>query len=140
MKATYEKNLTSLKAGIDAFEKEDIEGWAATVADSVVFNSPAYGDTITTKAHWKESLQGYVLNFDNLKLSNAIFLPGIDTATHAFDGSVRYYGTWDAVYSATNKATSLNFYGTYNFNSDNKVTFASEFFDVGGLMNAVTPK
>ena len=28
------------------------------------------------------------------ELTNAIYLPGIDTLTLALDGSVRYYGQW----------------------------------------------
>lgn len=139
MKALYEKNLAVLKASIASFEKEDIDGWAASVADSAVWRSPAYGDTVTTKAHWKESLKYYTDNWDNIKLNNSIFLPGLDSATHEMDGSVRYYGRWDAVHSS-GVATHVAFYGAYDFNKDNKVTFGTEFFDVGGLMNAIQPK
>ena len=137
--ALYEKNLADLKAGISAFEKGDIDGWAATVADTAYWNSPAYGDTVHTKAHWKESLKFYSDNWTNIKLNNATFLPGIDSATHELDGSVRYYGKWDAVHKSGVK-TSINFYGTYDFNKDNKVITGTDFFDVGGLMNAVAPK
>ena len=139
MKALYEKNLAALKTSIASFEKEDIEGWAASVADSAVWQSPAYGDTVTTKAHWKEALKYYIDNWDNLKLNNGNFLPGIDSATHEMDGSVRYYGSWDAVHKS-GVATHVNFYGAYDFNKDNKVTAGIEFFDVGGLMNAIQPR
>lgn len=134
-----QKNLATIQAGIAAFEKEDIDGWSAIVADSAVWSSPAYGDTVTTKAHWLESLKFYMDNWDNLKLNNAIFLPGIDSATHEMDGSVRYYGDWDAVHKS-GLAMHLKFYATYDFNKDNKVTYCSDFFDVGGLMNTVQPK
>ena len=139
MKAAYEKNMASLKAGIAAFEKKDIEGWAASVADSAKWASPAYGDTVSTKAHWKESLQYYADNWNNIKMNNGNFLPGIDSSTHELDGSVRYYGYWDAVHKS-GTATHISFYGTYDFNKDNKVISGAEFFDVGGLMNAVAPK
>lgn len=139
MKALYEKNLASLQKGISAFENKDIEGWAATVADSASWTSPTYGDSVHTKAHWKDALTFYTTNWDNLKLNNAIFLPGIDSATQQMDGSVRYYGNWDAVHKSGVK-TSVYFYGTYDFNNDNKVISGAEFFDVGGLMNAVAAK
>ena len=138
MKATYEKNLAMLKKGIAAFENKDVEGWAAIIADTASWTSPTYGDTVHTKAHWKEALAYYIANWDNLKLNNATFLPGVDS-TLEMDGSVRYYGNWDAVHKSGVK-TSVNFYGTYDFNKDNKVIFGADFFDVGGLMNAVTPK
>ncbi len=139
MKAVYEKNLATLKTGIAAFEKEDLEGWAAGVADSATWSSPAYGDTVSTKAHWKESLKYYLDNWDNLKLNGATFLPGVDSATQELDGSVRYYGSWNGVHSS-GKATQLKFYGTYDFNKDNKIISGSDYFDLGGMMNAVAPK
>jgi len=139
MQALYEKNLATLKTSLAAFEKEDIEGWASNVADSVKFHSPAYGDTVTTKAHWKEALKFYADNWNNLKLNHPNFLPGLDSSTHQIDGSVRFYGEWSGIHTS-GVATVISFYGTYDFNKDGKVTDATEFFDVGGLMNAVQPK
>jgi len=139
MKALYEKNLTTLKALVAAFEKEDFDGVAAQVADTAVWNSPAYGDTVTTKAHWMESLKYYLDNWSNLHLTDGAFLPGIDQTTHELDGSVRYYGRWDGVHSS-GVATQVNFYGTYDFNKDNKIISGADFFDLGGMMNAVQPK
>ncbi|MEO6328374.1 MAG: hypothetical protein ABIO55_05560 [Ginsengibacter sp.] len=138
-KALYEKNLASLQAGITAFENKKIDDWAATVADAAVWNSPAYGAKPGGKEDWKKALSAYTANWDNLKLVNPVFLPGIDSLTHEFDGSVRYYGAWEGVHKSGVK-TSVNFYGTYEFNNDNKVVDGSDFFDVGGLMDAIKPK
>ena len=138
-KALYEKNLASLKSGITAFENEKIDDWAATVADNAVWNPPSYGAKPAGKEEWKKALTGYTTDWDSIKLVDPVFLPGIDSVTHEFDGSVRYYGTWEGVHKSGVK-TSVNFYGTYEFNTDGKVTDGSEFFDVGGLMNAVKPK
>lgn len=139
MTALYEKNLAVVKSAIASFEKKDIEGWASSLADSVVWNSPSYGDTVTTKAHWKETLTSYSTNWDDLKLTNTNFLPGVDSTTHQPDGSVRFYGVWVGT-SKSGQHTSSKFYGTYDLNKDNKVIFADEYFDVGGLLNAITPK
>ncbi len=94
MTALYEKNLGVVKSAIAAFEKKDIDGWAASVADSAVWNSPVYGDTVTTKAHWKETLAAYASNWNDLKLTKTTFLPGVDSTTLQPDGSVRFYGVW----------------------------------------------
>ena len=138
MKALYEKNLTTVKAFTAAFEKEDITGVAALIADTAVWTSAAYGDKDSTKAHWVESLKYYVDNWDKLHLANAQFLPGLDPATHEFDGSVRYYGQWEGVHTS-GVNTSVNFYGTYNFNKDNKLISGADYFDLGGLMNSLKP-
>jgi hypothetical protein len=138
-KALYEKNLASLKNGIAAFENEKMGDWAASVADSAIWNSPGYGAAPAKKEDWKKALTAYTTDWDSIKLKNPNFLPGIDSATHEFDGSVRYYGEWDAVHKSGVR-TSVNFYGSYEFNKDGKVVNASEFFDLGGLMNAVKGK
>ena len=138
-KAVYEKNLAVIKSAIAAFEKKDIEGWAAGVADSAVWRSPAYGDTVTTKAHWKEILTADIANWNDLNLTQPNFLPGVDSTTQQPDGSVRFYGVWTGTTKSGVK-TSFKFYGTYDFNKDNKVISADEYFDVGGLLTAITPK
>jgi hypothetical protein len=129
-KDLYEQNLSTLKASFNDFEKEDIAAMAALSVDSLVWNSPAYGDAVHTKKHWMETLKYYIDNWSNIHFSNAQFLPGVDSATHEFDGSVRCYGRWDGVHSS-GIATQVNYYGTFEFNKDHKIVSASEFFDVG---------
>ncbi len=138
MKDLYEANLAAYKAQVAAFEKEDLNGWASEVADTAVWYSPVYGDSITTKAHWVESTKFDFDNFSNLHLTDAQFLPGVDSATQKPDGSVRYYGIWKGTYSS-GKEISVKFYGTYNFNKDHKIIFGSDYYDAGGLMNALKP-
>ena len=138
-KNLYERNLTTLKKAITALENENIEEWAETVSDTTIFNSAAFGSSPAGKEDWKKVLMNYFAEWDSLKLNYPDFLPGIDSATHHFDGSVRYYGLWTGVHKSGVKAT-VNMYATYDFNTEAKIVNASEFFDVGGLMNAVKPK
>ena len=139
MTPLYEKNLAVIKSSIASFENKDIEGWAANVADSVNWTSPAYGDTVTSKAHWKETLTAYLANWNDLKLTKTNFLPGVDSTTHQPDGSVRFYGVWVGT-SKSGVQTASKFYGSYDLNKDNKIIFADEYFDVGGLLAATSPK
>ena len=139
MKAQYEKNLATVKAAVAAFEKKDMDAFSTFVADDVVWHSPAYGDTVTTKAHWLETLKMFQANWTSFQLNDYTYLPGVDSATMQMDGSVRYYGRWDGVHKS-GTATHTNFYGTYDFNKDNKIVDAAEYFDLGGMMMAVGPK
>ena len=138
-KVLYEKNLASLQRGIRAFENENIDEWAETVADTTIWNSAAYGSLPGTKEDWKKTLIAYFADWDSIKLNYPDFLPGIDSATHEFDGSVRYYGIWNGIHRSGVR-TSVNMYATYDFNKEGKIVNASEFFDVGGLMNAIKAK
>ncbi|HEX5170140.1 MAG TPA: hypothetical protein VFW11_13275 [Cyclobacteriaceae bacterium] len=138
-KAMYEKNLSTLRASISAFEREDLDSWSSYVADNMVFSPAAYGSKQGSKEDWRKELAFFNSDWDSIKLTHPNFLPGIDSVSHEFDGSVRYYGTWTAVHKSGVK-TAANFYGTYEFNAENKIISAAHFFDIGGLMNAVAAK
>lgn len=139
--ALYEQHLAIVKSMVTNFENKDLDAFFANVADTVKWNSPAYGDTVQTKAHWRESLQYWMDNWESLHLENPTFLPGVDSVTNKPNGSVRYYGSWVGVHKATGTRTNLaSFYEYFSFNADHKISADGSFFDVGGLMNAVKPK
>lgn len=138
-KTLYERNLTTLKKGISAFENKNIDEWMPTVSDTTIWNAATYGSLPGTKQDWKKSLVAYFAEWDSIKLNYPDFLPGIDSATHEFDGSVRYYGIWTGIHRSGVR-TSVNMYATYDFNREGIIVNASEFFDMGGLMNAVKAK
>lgn len=140
MKTLYEKNLALVKANVSNFENKDLDAFFVHIADTVTWNSPMYGDTVTTKAHWMESIKYWTDNWDSLKLVNPIFLAGVDAVTNMPDGSVRYYGQWNGVHKATGNHTSVQIYEYMNFNADHKVAADGQYFDVGGLMNAAAAK
>ncbi|UEG49643.1 hypothetical protein LK994_13455 [Ferruginibacter lapsinanis] len=138
-KAKYEKNLATVKASVVAFENKQADAFAATLADSAVWVPAVYGTVPGKKADYCNDSKWYWDNFDSIQLINAAYLPGLDSLTHEFDGSVRYYGTWISKHKSGVK-TSLNYYATFDFNKDNKIVYAAEFYDAGGLMNAIKAK
>lgn len=138
-KIAYEKNLATAKAAIKAFENENLDEWGSYVSDKVAVLAATYGSKKMNKEEWKSSLGYFTSEFDSIRLTESIFLPGIDSATHEQDGSVRYYGTWVSKHKSGIK-TSVRFYAVYEFDDNNKIIEAQDFFDVGGLLNAVAPK
>jgi len=136
-KALYEQNLAVVKGMLANFENKDLDAFFANVSDTVTWNSPVYGDTVETKAHWRETLTYWTDNWDSLHLVDPIFLQGMDPDTNTPDGSVRYYGQWDGVHKATGIHTHVQIYEFFNFNADHKIATDGEFFDVGGLLKAV---
>lgn len=138
-KIAYEKNLAAIKAAIKAFENENLEEFGSYVSDSVAYYPASYGSTKSTKEEWKNLLGFFTSEFDSIRLAQPLFLPGIDSVTHKPDGSVRYYGSWVSRHKSGVK-TAVAFYAVYEFDDNNKVIYAQDFFDVGGLLNAVAPK
>ena len=136
LKLLYEKNLATLMAANGAFEREQLDEWASFVADTAVWNPAGYGSLPGKKEDWYKALASIAADWDSLKLMNANYLPGVDQITKEFDGSVRYYGLWVG-YHKSGLETSVHYYATANFNNQNKITVYSEYYDVGGLVNAI---
>ena len=139
IKMRYEKNLASVKAAISAFENEKLDEFGTYVSDSVVYVPAMYGSPQTNKEGWKNLLSTFTTEFDSIRLTNALYLPGIDSVTHVPDGSVRYYGTWVSRHKSGVK-TAVRFYAVYEFGAEGKIIYAQDYFDVTGLLAAVAPK
>ena len=86
-----------------------------------------------------ENVKGYHMAFDNLKYTAEVWLPGTDTLG-SFDGSVRTYGVWTGTQTQTKKELNLKGYWYFNFDDDGKVLGQGDYFDFGGMLDAVYPK
>jgi hypothetical protein len=139
VEAVYQKNLAAVKAAVSAFENENLDEFGTYVADNAVYYSGAYGSKKGTKEDWKKLLGFFTTDFDSIRLDHPLYLPGIDSVTHKLDGNVRYYGTWVSRHKSGVK-TAARFYAVYEFDANNKIVYAEDYFDVGGLLNAVAPK
>lgn len=138
-RTVYEKNLGTLKAMIDAVQNEQMESWSTYVADTARWNPATYGALPSTKAQWLAELTAEVADWDSLRLMNANFLPGLDRDSKDFDGSVRYYGLWVGRHKSGIE-TIVSYYATADFNKEGKIVVYSEYYDAGGLLNAIKPK
>jgi quinol monooxygenase YgiN len=84
-------------------------------------------------------LKGYHAAFDNIKYTANNWLPGT-SPEGKLDGSVRTYGTWTGVNVATGKELNLKGYWYMNFDEEGKIIAQGDFFDFGGMIDAVYPK
>ena len=77
-KALYEKNLAALKGMISAYEKEDLDTWGSYISDTLVWNPASYGSVPGTKANFAAALQGFVADWDSIRLMRLrIYAPSV---------------------------------------------------------------
>ena len=81
-------------------------------------------------------LKGYHAAFDNIKYTAENWLPGT-SEDGSLDGSVRTYGTWTGTNVSTGKELNLKGYWYMNFDDEGKIIAQGDFFDFGGMMDAV---
>ena len=109
------------------------------VSKDIEVNTSVYGSEPFGYEQYAAMLKGYQESFDNIKYTAQNWLPGTNEEGQ-LDGSVRTYGTWTGTNVVTGKELDLKGYWYMNFDAEGKVVAQGDFFDFGGMFNAVYPK
>ena len=75
---------------------------------------------------WQDAMEGVVYTPEN-------YLPGVSADTKLADGSVRSYGKWTGIHSATGKSWELSSYHTWDF-KDGLIISGGDYFDASGFV------
>ncbi|MGA0258311.1 MAG: hypothetical protein ACO3M5_09655 [Saprospiraceae bacterium] len=138
---SYETNLATAKKLFKLHEEEKLDEQLALVSADLKLYAPMYGSSNPLGYDaYASILKGYHDNFEDIKYNANAWLPGVDTISLKPDGSVRTYGTWTAKNSITGKEIKLDGYWYFNFDAEGKIEAQGDFFDYGGMMQAVAPK
>jgi quinol monooxygenase YgiN len=135
----YAKNLATAQKLFQLHEEENLEAQLALVSEKMESITSMYGGEATGFDQYKAMIKGYHNDFDDIKYNANVWLPGTDP-DGILDGSVRTYGTWTGTNVATGKQLNLMGYWYFNFDAEGKVITQGDFFDYGGMYNAVYPK
>ena len=135
----YAKNLATAKKLFELHGEEDIDAQLALVSKDIESNTSVYGSETSNYDQYVAMLKGYHAAFDNIKYTANNWLPGT-SPEGKLDGSVRTYGTWTGVNVATGKELNLKGYWYMNFDEEGKIVAQGDFFDFGGMYDAVYPK
>ena len=135
----YERNLATMQSMFELHGQEDLDAQLAMLSKDLDVEVPMYGAENIGYDQFAAMVKGYHDAFDNLNFEASAWLPGSDESG-AFDGSVRTYGTWTGTNVLTGKALNLKSYHYANFDDDGLIIGFGDFFDAGGMMDAVYPK
>ena len=137
----YEKNLATAKKLFELHGEEKIDEQLALVSKDMKIYTQMYGVNEPGDYNaYAAMLKGYQDAFEDIVYTPQAWLPGVDTLTLKPDGSVRTYGKWTGKNSITGKELDLNGYWYFNFDDEGKVIAQGDFFDFGGMYDAVYPK
>lgn len=134
----FAKNLATAQElfrlhGEEAFEQQ-MEIWSEDVA----LYPPMYGTDAVGHDEVAGMVRGYQTEFDELAFTEDTWLPGTNEMGQP-DGSVRTYGTWTGVHTASGKPLALRSYHYFNFDDQGKIIEQGDFFDYGGMAAEFTP-
>jgi len=137
----YEKNLATAKKLFKLHGEEKLDEQLKLISKDIKLYTPMYGSSEPIGYDgYVAMMKGYQANFEGVEYNAQAWLPGVDTLSLKPDGSVRTYGTWTGKNSVTGKKINLTGYWYFNFDSEGKIETQGDFFDYGGMMQAVGPK
>lgn len=148
--ADFDRKVAVIKAFYEAHCNEDLEAQSAMLSDTLQWSPPNYnGNQWLGKTELLAALKGYHDGFDNIRYEAGI-VTGDSLAGGFWSGSVfpeatatttadliRVYGTWRATHAESGKEIGVKFFSLAGVNADGQIVSASDYFDVGGIMDQV---
>jgi len=133
----YATNLESAKKFLELQGSEaDQDAQLAMMHEDVLWQPAFHG----SEPIGKEALSAYLKSWqdamEDVVYTPVNWLPGVLAETGLSDGSVRTYGKWNGVHSASGKSWEIVSYHTWDF-KDGKVISGGDYMDAGGLMNSL---
>jgi len=134
MHPEYGKNVETVKRFLELQANEsNIDAQMSMVAEELEWQ-PAFHGVVPIG---KEAFKAYLLNWQNemeaVMYTPSNYLPGVLVETGLSDGSVRSYGEWTGIHTATVKKWAFISYHTWDF-KEGKIISGGDYFDAGGLM------
>lgn len=134
MHPDFEEN----KAKIESFlalqaNEQDPQAQMDMVHADLQWQPAFHGSKEIGKEAFGAYLKGWQTAMEEVSFTPQAYLPGVSNETGLPDGSVRAYGTWTGVHTASGKKWSLTSYHTWDF-KEGKIIAGGDFFDAGGLM------
>ena len=98
----YQANLATAKKLFALHAEENYDEQVKLVSKDIVSQPAIYGVDKINYEGYCQMIKGYHAAFDDIKYTADYWLPGTDTLGN-IDGSVRTYGTWTGIHTATQK-------------------------------------
>jgi hypothetical protein len=133
----YKKNLEVAKQFIEAFSTKDSTKEASLLAENFKWTGPAMGQDSLPKDSLLVSDKQMMNTFNEIKLTNTEFVPGVDPVTFKLDGGVRVYGIWTSKVISTGKPTKFKYYAVFGFNEAGKIISLEEYANMEDLMKGL---
>jgi len=108
-------------------------------ADRVVAERNANKEYFTTKEDVVAYISGWLAAMEDINYEPENFLPGVDPETSLPNGSVRTYGTWTGVNTASGKPFEVKFYHYLTFDDNGMLVNGGDYGDATGVVMAVAP-
>ena len=131
----FAKNTVTAKKMLELQASEaDFQAQLDLLHEDVKWQPVFFGSTEIGKEEFGQYLKEWQDQMEDVKYTADNWLPGVLAETGIADGSVRSYGTWSGMHTATGKKWEMKAYHTWDF-KDGLIVSGGDYFDASGLGN-----
>ena len=128
----FRKNVVVAKQFIESFSTKDSTGQVALFSDDFKFDGSDIGTDSLSKAELIAGDKQLMKTFNDIKLENAEYYPGVDSS-YKISSEVRVYGTWVSKFASTGKISRMKYYALFEFNDAGLITHLEERCNLADL-------
>lgn len=130
----FTANVEKIKTFLELQGTEaNLQAQLDLVHEDLLWQPAFHGSPQIGKKEFGEYLKGWHDAMEDVVYTPTNYLPGVLAETNLPDGSVRSYGKWTGVDSASGKSWELISYHTWDF-KDGLIISGGDYFDAGGLL------
>ncbi|MFB3915377.1 MAG: ester cyclase [Terriglobales bacterium] len=122
------KNVETVRASYDSWNRRDFDGIVATLADSFTYKDYARNETLNSKQHFRQWVEAWAKAFPDGKITNVKCIDGGDTVVAQFTAE----GTNDGPFAglpATGRRMSAAFCEICQFDKNGRMTSGGVYYD-----------
>jgi steroid delta-isomerase-like uncharacterized protein len=128
------KNVQTALAIYESFNKRDLDGTVAAVAEDLVFENYGLGQTYKSRAELRDSFQDWITGFSDGKATEPRAIDAGDTVIVQFVGKGTNDGPMGPFQKPTGRSVSVPFVDIYKFDKQGKIVAGETYFDMLAML------
>ena len=128
------KNMQTALAVYECFNKRDLDGAVASIAEDLVFENHGLGQTYKSRAEFRDSLQSWITGFSDGMISEPRAIDAGDTVIIQFVGKGKNDGPMGPFQKPTGRMLTLPFVDIFKFDAQGRIVAGETYFDMLGML------
>jgi steroid delta-isomerase-like uncharacterized protein len=127
------KNVNTALAVYDSFNKRDLDGAVSAAVENIVFEDHGFGVTHKTRAEYRDSFQGWITGFSDMKIETTAIDAG-DTVIVQCVGRGTNDGPMGQFQEPTGRTISSPFCEIFHFDPEGRIIRGETYYDLLSML------
>ena len=124
------KNVQTVLAIYECFNKRDLDGAVAAVSEDLKFESHGLGETYKSRSELRDSFQAWISGFSDGKITEPKAIEAGNTVIAQFVGTGKNDGPMGPFQKPTGRSVSVPFVDIWQFDAQGRIVGGETYFDM----------